>query len=58
MLLVVAEDAAARRLAGDGVSLDDVVRTERVASLAVKRLGIEHRRSDSSFAAALPDELP
>jgi hypothetical protein len=41
-LVALAEDARARRLAGDlGVSLEDVVRTDNAAARAVKALGIK-----------------
>lgn len=42
-LLTIAELARARYLAGEGVSLDDVVRVERAAGLAEKRLA-QHRQ--------------
>jgi hypothetical protein len=35
-LVVISEDAEARRLRGEPVSLDDIVRTTRIARLAVK----------------------
>src|SRR5271154_2252681 len=41
-LVAIAEDAKARRLAGDqGVTLDDVVRVDGAAARAVKALGIK-----------------
>jgi hypothetical protein len=44
-LTVVAEDARARRLAGDlSITLDDLVRTDRAAAAAVKALGLDKRR--------------
>jgi hypothetical protein len=41
-LVAIAEDAKARRLAGDrGVTLDDIVRVDGAAARAVKALGIK-----------------
>jgi hypothetical protein len=41
-LTVVAEDARARRLAGDlSITLDDLVRTDRAAAAAVRALGLD-----------------
>jgi hypothetical protein len=43
-LVVLAEDARARRLAGDTtISLDDLVRTDRVAAQAVRQLGLQNK---------------
>jgi hypothetical protein len=42
VLVALAEDTKARRLAGDiGISLDDVVRVDNAAARAVKALGIK-----------------
>jgi hypothetical protein len=63
VLVVLAEDTASRRLGGDlDVSLEDVVRLERVAQLALRRLGIERQRrspaKENAFAGlVLPDEI-
>jgi len=47
-LVVLAEDARARRLAGDlKISLEDLVRMDRVAAAAIKALGLGHRREPS-----------
>jgi len=44
-LVVLAEDARARRLAGDTkISLEDVVRMDNVAARAIKALGLGRRR--------------
>ena len=44
-LVVVAEDARARRLSGDiAISLEDLVRCDRVAASAVRALGLDKRR--------------
>jgi hypothetical protein len=45
MLVAMAEDATARRLAGDtAISIDDVVRAQGCADRAVKRLGLDRKR--------------
>jgi hypothetical protein len=41
VLVAVAEDARLRRLAGEAVPLDDVVRCDRLAAQAVRALGIK-----------------
>jgi hypothetical protein len=47
-LTVVAEDARARRLAGDlDITLDDLVRTDRAAAAAVRALGLDRGRKRS-----------
>jgi hypothetical protein len=44
-LVVVAEDARARRLSGDmAISQEDLVRCDRVAAAAVRALGVDKRR--------------
>jgi hypothetical protein len=48
-LTIVAEDARARRLAGDlDITLDDLVRTDRAAAAAVRALGLDHGRKPSN----------
>jgi hypothetical protein len=55
-LTVVAEDARARRLAGDlTITLDDLVRTDRAAAAAVRALGLDRERE--SVAVPLRDRL-
>jgi hypothetical protein len=44
MLCALAEDLAARRLAGEAVSLDELMRLEGVARRAVARLGLPEAR--------------
>jgi len=54
-MLVIAEIARARFLAGEaGISLDDVIRAERTAGLAEKRLS-QHMRKSSSSRRSLAD---
>lgn len=51
-LSVIAEDAQARRLAGDqSVSLDDLVRAASAARRAVRDLGIDHRKPRNQGAS-------
>jgi hypothetical protein len=51
-LAACAEDARVRRLAGDpSVNLDDLVRVDRLADLAIRRLGIGNRKSADAAAA-------
>jgi hypothetical protein len=45
-LVVVAERARVAALHGSAVALDDLVRVERLAELAVRRLGIDQREPD------------
>jgi hypothetical protein len=44
--VAIAEDAQARRLAGEPIPLDEVLRSGRYARLMVKALGIEDRGPD------------
>ena len=57
-LVALAEDAQARRLAGDpSVTLDDVVRIDGAAQRAVRRLGIEQRKRSAGPAIPSLAEL-
>jgi hypothetical protein len=64
-LVVLAETARNRALVGRGVSLDDVVRCERCADLALRRLGLpvgkpeplEPTRGDILRAGIRSDDL-
>lgn len=54
-LCAIAEDARARFMRGEDVSLDDLVRIERAAALAVKRLNL--KPSDAPKAPDLDSYL-
>jgi Tripartite tricarboxylate transporter family receptor len=43
VLVTISQDAEARRLRGDAVPLDDIVRTARLARMAVRDLGLDLR---------------
>jgi hypothetical protein len=48
-LTVIAEDARARRLAGDlSITLDDLVRTDRAAAAAVTALGLDREHKPAT----------
>jgi hypothetical protein len=60
MLVAMAEDTTARRLAGDGgVTVNDVVRAQGAADRAVKRLGLDRKRGLPANPSSLPslDEI-
>jgi len=50
MFCAIAEDLAARRLRGEAVSLDEVIRLEGAARRAVERLGLPSERKPSNGA--------
>jgi hypothetical protein len=58
VMTAIAEDARVRKLGGaKDVSLDDLVRLDRVAAMAVKALGIGVRKRDAAPALTLRSYL-
>jgi hypothetical protein len=56
-LSAIAEDAQARRLAGDDVSLDDIVRYTSAARRAVRDLGLDNRKREPDPGPTLAEHL-
>jgi hypothetical protein len=57
-LTALAEHARAARLRGDtSVTLDDVVRLDRLAEQSVRRLGLDHRREPAETLPPLRERL-
>src|SRR5262245_6144845 len=59
VMVAIAEDTRARRLAGDDrVNLDDLVRCDRAAAAAVRALGIKPKQSTALSLASYLAQRP
>ena len=58
VLTAIAEDARVRKLYGaKDVTLDDLVRCDRVAALAVRTLGIDLKRPEAPKGSSLAEHI-